>query len=70
MRLLVQLSNSISGYLNNIAAVYKRIDLKAKLPEELKKTFEKQLMDLAVTTDKIKEYVSKLPDDPGGTNAG
>jgi hypothetical protein len=70
MKLLVQISNSISGYLNNIAAAYKRIELKGKLPEELKSTFEKQLMDLAVTTDKIKEHVSKLPDDPGGTNAG
>jgi len=62
MKILVNITDSISAYLNNVAAAYKRVELKGNLPEDLKKQFETQLIELAVTVDKIRKHVNNLPE--------
>ena len=62
MKLLVQITDSINGYLNNVAAVYKRVEIKGNIPEPLKKKFVEQLVALASTTDEIRTHVEKIPE--------
>lgn len=62
MRILVQITNSITSYLNNAAAAYKRVQLKGRLPKPLQEKFENQLMELAKTADEIRDHVNKLPE--------
>jgi len=62
MKILVQIAESINGYINNVAAAYRRVEIKGNLPPALAEKFRRQLNELAVTADEIKEHVNTIPE--------
>lgn len=63
MKILLQIAMSLDSYLNNIAGAFKRLKLKGDIPTELTDKFEQQLLELAKTTDEIKNYATKVKDE-------
>jgi len=61
MKTLVYASASCEEYLNHVAAAYKR--LKLKIPQEMQKKFEADLLEMAKDVDTIRQYVSQLPEE-------